>query len=290
MVDSCVPISDLTVLFSIAVALMFSVIAFFIMLGKVFARSPWEALARAEFRQVIVSVVLGVVLVGLASTACTVSKYAMTEVIKSPFTDQFRHSSDYLNYLTRIGYNTIKNYWVLVYALNSANSSLRVGDVKVLGIAQLVAKMIERGISLLYAAMAASLIIQQLSIQAAQALAFTILLPIGMVLRTIPLTREGGSFLIALAFGAYIVWPFAFVVNYEVSKVVWQGTNFDQLSKPTVLEELSFQSTKEITTKLFDFANIFALLLPQALALPLINLTLFISFVRMFAQYITNLS
>jgi hypothetical protein len=290
MVDSCVPLGDLSVLFSLAIAMMFSIISFFLMLGRAIPRSPWEALARNEFRQVIISAVLGVVLIGLASTACSMSKVALAEVVKSPFTDQFRHSSDYLNYLNGIGYNTLKNYWVLTYTLNAVTATARWGDVRYLGIASIVSKLIERGLSLIVTVFMASLTVQLISIQAAQAFAFTMILPIGMVLRAIPLTREGGSFLIALAFGLYVVWPFTYVANYEVSKAVWRDTDFNKLIGTPDIAQLNYPSLAKVWSILSEFANIVSLLMPQAIALPMISMTLLISFVRMFSMYLNNLA
>jgi len=289
-VDYCVPLNNFDPLFVGAVVLMFSVIALFFMLGRILPRSKWEAIARNEFRQVLISVILGVALVGLASASCALSSVAMKEVVKSPFTDQFRHSEQYINILINgVGAPTIKSFWILSYTLSASTATLRVGKVRVGGIGSMMAKIIDRVISPLYAILIASLTIQLMVIQFSQVYAFTMVLPIGMILRTLEPTREGGSFLIALAFGLYMVFPFTYVANYEVSNIVWKNLNFEQLKEVPDVSKVAFKSFGEIFGLLIYLVNNLSLLMPQATVLPLISMTLSVGFVRVFADYINKI-
>jgi len=289
-VDYCVPLNNFDPIFVAAVALMFSVIALFFMLGRVLSRSKWEAIARNEFRNVLISVLLGVALVGLASVSCILSTVAIKDVVKSPFTDQFRHSEQYMNILINgIGAPTIKSFWILSYSLSAFTATGRIGKVKVGGGAAIMAKIIDRVISPLYAILIASLTIQLLVLQFSQVYAFTMILPIGMILRTLEPTREGGSFLIALAFGLYVVFPFTYVANYEVSKMVWKNLNLDQTKETLNVAQLVYESVKEIGGRLFYLVNTLSLLMPQATILPMISMTLSIGFVRVFADYINKI-
>ncbi|MFH2106124.1 MAG: hypothetical protein ABII22_02605 [Candidatus Micrarchaeota archaeon] len=50
--------------------------------------------------------------------------------------------------------------------------------------------------------------------------AFTLFIPLGMLLRAIPHTRAGGEALFALVFAFAVIYPFMFIVDYEAHKIL----------------------------------------------------------------------
>jgi hypothetical protein len=59
--------------------------------------------------------------------------------------------------------------------------------------------------------------------------AWGLFIPLGMLLRSFPYTRNGGEALLALTFALVIIYPFMFLFDYEVHKVM-QGNLVDASS------------------------------------------------------------
>ena len=210
-------------LFWVAALAMFAVVAFYYMLGKLFGRRDMVASAVNELRQVLISVFLGILLISLASISEEASKIAMRDVIKAdydyskPGYFHFNYAKDYLNTLIySIGLPAIVDLWMFGYTLRATSQF-----IEPLAPLKYAANAIGTIIGMLFSFFVSSLHIQLLSLSFAEAFAFTVILPIGIVLRTIPITREGGCFLIAVAFASFLVWPFCYVINYEISKSLW---------------------------------------------------------------------
>jgi hypothetical protein len=66
-------------------------------------------------------------------------------------------------------------------------------------------------VSSIFTTFTGSLIVQQMALSLIYAAAFTVLLPIGFILRLLPFFREAGAMLIAVALAFYIVFPLTYV-------------------------------------------------------------------------------
>ncbi len=64
-----------------------------------------------------------------------------------------------------------------------------------------------------------ALLAQQIGLQLIQASAFTVLLPMGILLRAFGVTRDAGSFLIATSVGLFVVLP----LTYVMDKMIMEG-------------------------------------------------------------------
>jgi len=288
VIDYCTPLPDLQPLFVAAVALSFAVIAFFFMLGRAISRSDFEGWARKELRETIVAVLIALAIVGLAGISCEGTRAVLSDY--APGYTQFTYSYEYLNVLTQqMGVPAIQSMWLISYTLKNAQFEIPLGKGITwdpLSLTSTYASVIERMSGLLFTPFVGSLYAQLIFLQLSQAFAFTLLLPIGVVLRAIPLARKGGSFLIALSFGLYVVLPLMYVVNYDISKKVWPGfdeymNQFNSAQPHTVLSAIFDRVWSPIQTV--------TKILPQATVLAMLNLTIFFTFVEVFTKFIDDI-
>ena len=68
----------------------------------------------------------------------------------------------------------------------------------------------------LLGAMLAALLVEQVLLNFFKLIALKYFLPLGVLMRTFPITRVAGSTLIAIAIGAYIVYPLALIYSWNV--------------------------------------------------------------------------
>ncbi len=125
-----------------------------------------------------------------------------------------------------------------------------------------------------------------------QATMFTFFLPAGLILRTFPLTRGVGGFLIALAIGGYIIFPLAFVVVVALQGNIASSctVNFnalpgiqrcgDSLTDAYATQEYVRQNLPLITGYMQDASNKVAMIFLQSVFFPLVALIIFFTFVR----------
>jgi len=287
--DYCLPLPDLQPLFFTAVILSFAVISFLFMLGRILSKSEWEGIARKELKETMIAIVISVVVVGLAGASCESVKFVLSD--HAPGYTQFTYSYKYLNVLINdIGTPAIQSLWSISYLMKNFKGKSSIGGALTIdwfALASTYGTVLERLSGLLFAFFIGSLNAQLILLQIAQAFAITLILPVGVVLRAIPFTRSGGSFLIALSFGLYIVLPLMYVVNYDISKQIWPG--FD--------EYISVPWTTQVYSGLSSFLERAILpietitkIIPQASILALLNLTVFQSFVGVFTRFLDDIS
>ncbi|HQT45001.1 MAG TPA: hypothetical protein PLO51_03425 [Candidatus Micrarchaeota archaeon] len=125
-----------------------------------------------------------------------------------------------------------------------------------------------------------------------EATMFTFFLPVGLILRTFPLTRGVGGFMIALAIGGYIVFPLSFVtivalqgnatsactVNFATLPGV--QTCGDSLSDAYMTQDYVRQNMSTISAYAQEAANKVAVIYLQAIFYPLVAMIIFFTFVR----------
>ncbi|MEM2974547.1 MAG: hypothetical protein QW112_02900 [Candidatus Micrarchaeia archaeon] len=291
----CVPLGDMNILFWLVIGLMLMFVAVLFMLGRAMQRKEWEALARDELRQVIISAVIGIAVVGLASIFCYLSGIVMQDIAQGM--THFQYAKNYISFMVDgLGIPLIQTMYKYSYTctiLEIMGPATIFGGNLFSGLAT-VTVAVEKVNDMLFTPLVASLSIQQILLQAAEAFSITLFLPCGMILRAFRPTRVGGAFLISVAFGAFVVLPFTYVINYQITKQILPGFGTAQVVDTTSLEEAF--SLKD-PTKVLDFMNdvLFSyidrggLLAPQAIILPLVNLAIVTAFISTFTEFLKDL-
>lgn len=88
-------------------------------------------------------------------------------------------------------------------------------------------------------------------------IAFPLILPIGIVLRTTPFMRNTGSALMAIAVGFYLIYPLTFLLNYQIVTVLKEGQ--DWVNEPVLPPGLAAGAGETIlfgAGYLLSFANL----------------------------------
>jgi len=289
MIDYCTPINDLQSLFVAAVALSFAVISFLFILGRMITRSEFEAMARKELRETLIAIVIAVTVVGLAGVSCEGLKAVMVDY--APGHTQFTYSYEYINILIyEVGVPSLQSMWLLSYSMKSTQLDIMLPagmKYNVFAAFSTYATVLERMAGLIFTPFIGSLHAQLLLLQLSQAFAITLILPVGMVLRAIPMARSGGSFLIALAFGLYVVLPLMYVVDYDISKRIWP--EFERYVSEQAQSNQPHSVMSEMYERAFSPIQNISKILPQATVLAILNLTIFQSFVETFTKFINDI-
>ena len=293
MANYCVPLDDLNYLFWISVGLMLAFVAVAFMIGRALQRRDYEALARDELRQVVISIVIGISVVGLASTACYLSEAMMQNI--APNMTIFQYSENYLTTLVNnIGLPVIKNLWTFSYfsTFLATMNPIQLGGSSPLQGAQIISAAADNINSFVFMPLVSSLTLQMIILQAAEAFSFTLLLPCGMMLRVLRPTRAGGCFLIAVSFAAFVVWPMTYVINYQITQSIYpnfaKGVEVEQMNI-TELATDPLQIFKFLSEKLLYFVDQGVIVLPQALVLPVFSLTITATFIGAFTEFLKEL-
>ncbi len=91
----------------------------------------------------------------------------------------------------------------------------------------------------------ASLYIQSLLLIVLKETAFSITMPVGIFLRAFPMTRDAGTFLMALALSLYTIYPYIYVVSLDTYKAVITQITYDDIAS-------GIHTTPSIWTKFFS--------------------------------------
>jgi len=131
----------------------------------------------------------------------------------------------------------------------------------------------------------------------------SLILPVGIFLRVFPTTRNSGSFLIAVAIGFYIVFPFTYVVHSAVMEDITTTIQEESLN---TLEKIMYDLPASgaynvvftgIWGKVFGLAGpkiyelfkgilMFPVIIMQGLFLPTISMAITISFINSFQKFL----
>jgi len=286
-------------LFWIVISLMFAFVAIVFGLGKILTRSDLEATARTELREVVLSIAIGLGCVGMALALCNTTVFIIPffENVNNVFKganmeipDHFRPAEMYLSILTNnIGVPMIINLEALAFTSYLAQTTVRsMSGINFLSATGTLSNVIGFFIGLIFSPMISSINIQLLAMSIAKATGLAVILPAGIVARAFKFTREAGSFLIALGIGLYFLWPILYIINYEISLRIFPTLDLIVIEPPTNLS--AFPSPDMVNILIDQMFNNFSRgsqLLLQGLVLPLLNMTIFISFVRVFSEFIS---
>jgi len=198
-----------------SIALLITIVFFFLATGYILSRAlgrrDLEALIRAEIYQTVVATVWVIAVAGLAYTTCSIA--CAVAGGENPFNQAVQYVSDVQ---ANMGSSIV---YLIGYAQNMRikgavllDSGLGFGTVysrPTAGCSE-IANSIE-SISSVLTTFTGSLVVQQMALSFIYTSAFTILLPIGFILRILPFFRETGALLIGLALALYVVFPLTYV-------------------------------------------------------------------------------
>jgi len=128
---------------------------------------------------------------------------------------------------------------------------------------------------------------------------FTVFLPVGIILRTLPVTRGAGGFLIALSIGLYVVYPVAVSgmmlttrtggfgggCQLELDAVQASGIRINDLASFEYQRSVGERELPIISALIDKYQNMFPFLLERSILLPLMALSMVFTFVRATAGF-----
>jgi len=205
-----------------AIALVMAVIAVAFMLSKLFAQPRLEVWAKSETFNLLISVLI----VGLIPTLLLITVPAIESAIGG---DQFEISYNYLNSLSSgKGIETAKSLLIGSYGYQfKATAYWFIGGIGPWGgagkeyKADYISRSVHQEMLLNFAMLGVvSIEIQKLFLQFIQYATLSVLLPIAIVLRIIPFSREAGNFLIALSIGFVLIFPLTYVLYAQTFSTI----------------------------------------------------------------------
>ena len=238
------------------------------MVSRALNKRDWEAKIRMEVYHLTIAVIWIAIILIVANLTCSISCSITKD--ETPFTT----ANSYLKSVnTQIGsvfaslYEKARNIRIessFSYAVGNLYYSSRAGCDNVAQIYENFAFMLSPFI--------ASLIIQQYALILISQIAFTFLLPIGIILRLIPGLKDSASYVIGIAFALYIVLP----LTYVFAKQATEGLTITPISTDVG----DCVSASDLQTILIDIGT----LLPQAVFFPALSSIITIGAARAFAE------
>ncbi|MFH1448000.1 MAG: hypothetical protein ABIG39_03995 [Candidatus Micrarchaeota archaeon] len=270
--------------FMILIALL--VISLVYMLSQVFRRPEWSLWAKSELWHTLASILLVGIILSFMGVACLVAENLAGG---DPFyiADRYLHQMIWgkmvpaVDNLFELSFRAQK--WS-VFTIGILSCSYGVCFQPFAGFGTLSYNF--ETMAALVTPFAASLLFQKLLLQFVKEIAFTIIFPIGFILRVFPLTRDAGAFLIAAAIAFYIVFPLTYVFNNLLMLEVLQDTMLvDWCDTGMVgfgggISGLGYATCQALNT--------IGQILPQAVFLPALNLVITISFMQTIAKVLSR--
>jgi len=145
----------------------------------------------------------------------------------------------------------------------------------------------------------ASLIVQQIGLQVIKATMLPFVLPMGVVLRIFPPTRDAGSFLISTALAFQVIFPFSYVMHAKIvqgsliPEAYASEKNVSDFMKnkmgvPQLTAFVSENGLFDVTSMLFSPVMSLSFLLLQAIFLPALSMILTVAFIKSFNKFISQ--
>ncbi|MEM3408021.1 MAG: hypothetical protein QW054_00245 [Candidatus Micrarchaeia archaeon] len=238
------------------------------MISRFLNRRDWEAMIRLELYHLSVAVIwIGLIAI-VANITCSLSCSITKD--ESPFTSS-------INYLNTINSKLSS----IINSLYEKAKNIRIETAYYDAFANFmyspkagcdnVASVYEN-FSFMLSPFVASLLIQQYALIFISQIAFTYLLPIGIILRLIPGFKDASSYVIAIAFSFYIILPLTYIFAQKATEGISLST-IDTDANDCV-------SANEIQTILTDVG----LILPQAVFFPALSSIITIGAARALAE------
>lgn len=250
------------------------------MLSKFLESPKLELFAKEELAQVIISFVFLLCLGAIFLASCSL-------VVMVTGASPQNKINNYITYLLNTGDNMI-----VTLLSNSYNNQLIASKYIYRGTPfaggsgrapsadrKTYSSIQEINFDLLLPAMV-SLKLQQWLLAVVWSMSISWVLPLGIILRLFPPTRGASDYLLAMAFGLYIVIPLTYVINASVMS----GNTF-MSSEPTPITTpaVPIASIGTSPNPLVDFGRL-AYIYPQAVFFPNISIIIFIAAVNAMAR------
>jgi hypothetical protein len=285
----------------IPIALALLIMAFVIALAHMAARfikkPEWEAWAKTELYQLAISCLLAGSIIFIAETSCILS-YQLSGP-PGVGGDAFYITGQFLSTYYDEGVTTMYSLYSLkMIADGMSQFTIMVATNPMYIIPKYPgAGLVSQGITAVIGIMSiltANLMVQKVIFQFIQQFGFSILLPIGLLLRVFPFSRDAGAFLIAIAFGLYIVFPLLYVVSAQVMQQMPEehspqllGAVGGFLPSLTISYETAFLFIYGPFSQLFVLLKNLNLVL-AATFFPALNMMITVTFIRGLAKAIIH--
>lgn len=244
------------------------------MLGRLFAKREWEALARAE----LIYAVNGVIAV--ACIVLPLVQFGCAATCKIAKGDPYNIALKYISRLKEGMEGSIvelldrakdaRRLSVLQLAL-SPFGPVRGASLLPYAGCGVLADIFER-VVWMFPIFVGSLVVQELALIVIPQIAITVALPIGFILRIVPSLRTAGAFLIALSLGLYFVFPLTYVFAHAASRI---GQKEFILKKPPKIGAQCYE-LRPVIGVLYGIGKF----LPQVVFFPTLSTIVTIAFVR----------
>jgi len=287
-----------------ALATMILMLALFYMAAQFFRKPEYEAFVSLEMYQLAVSAMLLVSIFGASCFADQVSS-SMASSLFGPGKDSFDVGGEYLQYVSNeVALQAIKKLQGLLLVSQWAGSiNMRFG-ASVWGVSMPAFPsfiVIERAVEfilMLVSPFTASLTVQQIGLQVIKGTMLPFVLPMGVVLRIFPPTRDAGTFMIATALGFQVIFPFSYVMHAQIVKgtlipsAYANEKNVSDFLKtsgfPALTAVVSENGLFDVTSMLFSPILSLSFLLLQAIFLPALTMILTVAFIKGFNKFMSQ--
>jgi len=281
------------------VATMVLLLVFFYMAAQFFKKPEYEAFVSIEVYQLIVSLILFTLIFG---TSCFAD--GIVNSIVGGGKDAFDVGTEYLQYISNdIALSAIEKLQALLILSQWASSVTMRFGASVWGVAIpvfpafVVIERVMEFLIMLISPFMSSLIVQQVGLQIIKGTMMPFVLPMGVVLRIFPPTRDAGSFFISTAIAFQIVFPFTYVMHDRIVKDILIPAAYEnpetfedamKISSPKTLDYISEYGLFDIDNMFFHPLLGVSFLLLQAIFLPALSITLTVAFIKGFNKFITQ--
>ncbi|MEM4554615.1 MAG: hypothetical protein QXT25_02085 [Candidatus Anstonellaceae archaeon] len=280
----------------LALATMISVLVISYMSASLFRKPEYEAFTSIEIYQLFVSAIL---FIGLFGATCFAAE--MAEMFAGA--DPYEIGRDYLNDISQnVGLKVAVFFKAAELRYQYWGAwSMRWGPgawgtiLPAFPSAPVIEKVFSY-LSIITMPFIASLLTQQIILEAIRGMLLPFLLPAAVLTRIFPPLRDASAFLIATAIGFGIIFPYTYVMHRYVVNFMLTNT-FSTTSLPNIddymlsrypnftTETTEFGLYSYVKTFFYPFLS-FSYLLLQALFLPALSITITIAFIKSFTKFI----
>ncbi len=267
---------------SILVLITFFVISIVYMLSQFLKRPDWAYWAKSEMWQTIIACILVGGIFAITGLACVIAENLAGG---DPFfiSDRYLHNLVWnkvvpaVDNLFKLSFQAQKES---VYTTAMVSCSFGVCFQPHAGLATLSYNF--ETMAALITPFGASLLFQKLFLQFIKEIAFSIILPIGLILKVFPFTRDAGAFLIAAALAFYVVFPLTYVFNQMLMYEVMQDPMVVGWCDPGIA------NTSGLGYSMCQSLSTIGQILPQAVFLPALNMIITVSFMQAFSKLLSR--
>ena len=281
-------------------ATMILLLALFYMAAQFFKKPEYEAFVSIEIYQLAISLLIFALIFG---TSCFASE--MSKSFVGGGYDAFQVANTYMQYIWKdIALDSVEKLQALSLLSQWASSVTMRFGASVWGISIPVfpaMAVVERTVEfllMLISPFTSSLIVQQVILQVIKGTMFPFVLPMGVVLRMFPPTRDAGAFFISAAVAFQVVFPFTYVMHaqivrgYLIPAAYGNTVNYNSVMAGNgsgyLVEYISDYGIFNIQDMLWYPLIGVSFLLLQAIFLPALSMILTVAFIKGFNKFITQ--